>query len=86
MKPVVNNTHEILIGPYRSGKSWLLLEHAIQNCLDKFASSGKVDAHDETVIIVPSQRYRRMLEKRIKKILDRKIEAMGSQSGLNESG
>ncbi len=86
MKPAVNNTHEILIGPYRSGKSWLLLEHAIQNCLDKFASSGKVDAHDETVIIVPSQRYRRMLEKRIKKILDRKIEAMGSQSRLNESG
>jgi ATP-dependent helicase/nuclease subunit B len=71
---LMNSKHEVLIGPYRSGKSWLLLERALKHCLDQAENSqAKSNLSGETIIIVPSQRYRKLVEKRLNKLINKQI-------------
>jgi ATP-dependent helicase/nuclease subunit B len=53
---------DLLIGPYRSGKTRLLLKRAIEQCL-KNPEQG-------ATIVVPSARYRTLLESRLMEIAD----------------
>ena len=69
----MNKKHEILIGPYRSGKSWLLIERALEHCLNIVQSSKEnISFTNETIVIVPSQRYRKLVEQRIKQLINEK--------------
>ncbi len=63
--------HEVLIVPYRSGKSWTLLQKAIDHCQQRTSGENgqQPDLKSETIIIVPSQRYRALTEKRLKLLL-----------------
>lgn len=83
----MNTRREVLIGPYRSGKSWNLLEKALEHCRSNFARSTrgsdanfrlndaakgdipKPDLQNEALIIVPSQRYRSIIERRLHELL-----------------
>lgn len=70
------NRHEVLIGPYRSGKSRQLLEKAIEHC------RAQKNLADETLIVVPSQRYRALTEKRLQKLLAQDNQKIAGLSGL----
>ncbi len=76
----MNRKHEVLIGPYRSGKSWLLLERALKHCLER-AQDAKSGLNSETIIIVPSQRYRKLVEDRLKSLINKQIDIESSDNG-----
>ncbi len=65
---------DLLIGPYRSGKSWSLLEQALENSI-KYP-------FESTTIVVPSKRYSDLLDERIEQLFVRKF----SQPNNGEAG
>jgi ATP-dependent helicase/DNAse subunit B len=56
----VSRTTELILGPYRSGKTTLLLNQIMDYCQSNPLS--------ESLIVVPSHRYKGLLEKRLRKI------------------
>lgn len=56
---------DVLIGPYRSGKTWYLLEQAVEHCINH--------PFEGATIVVPSQRYRALLDERIVQLFRRKF-------------
>jgi hypothetical protein len=79
----MNNKHEVLIGPYRSGKSWLLLERALKHCLDAAKNSQESSLDSETIILVPSQRYRKLIERRLNKLVNKEITSEPAEKAIN---
>jgi ATP-dependent helicase/DNAse subunit B len=51
----------ILVGPYRSGKSLTMLKDVVQHCTSHTT--------DEAFVVVPSHRYKKLVEARLAKIL-----------------
>ncbi len=76
---LMNNKHQVLIGPYRSGKSWLLLERALEHCLEK-AKDAQAGLQSETIIVVPSQRYRKLVERRLNELIKKKIDNQSAEN------
>ena len=71
---VTPNKIDVLIGPYRSGKTLALLERALDNCIN--------NPFESTTIVVPSQRYRALLDARIAELFRQKL----STEDKEESG
>lgn len=57
----------VLLGPYRSGKSVALLTELMKHC------RKDVLDHGEALLIVPSKRYQRLVERRILKLLRKEL-------------
>lgn len=70
----------IVFGPYRSGKTLNLLNDLVRHC-QKTGFSGQ-----ESLLIVPSKRYQRLVEKRIEAIVERKdVVESNSAGGRNRA-
>lgn len=70
----------IVFGPYRSGKTLNLLNDLVRHC-QKVGFSGQ-----ESLLIVPSKRYQRLVEKRIEAIVQRKdVDESNSAGGRNRA-
>jgi len=68
----------ILLGPYRSGKSLALLRELTNHCRDDVFARG------DALLIVPSKRYQRLVDRRVLKLL--KKEANESSDSQAEPG
>lgn len=62
-------TADLIIGPYRSGKTLALLDQIIDYC--------QANPFRESIILVPSRRYQQLLERR----LHQALQAKSAQSG-----
>jgi ATP-dependent helicase/DNAse subunit B len=68
----------VLLGPYRSGKSVALLTELTKHCREDVLAQG------DALLIVPSKRYQRLVERRILKLLRKEFaEYETPADGLN---
>ncbi len=59
----------ILLGPYRSGKSVALLTELTDHCREDVLATG------DALLLVPSKRYQRLVERRIVKLFNKELAA-----------
>jgi ATP-dependent helicase/DNAse subunit B len=65
---------QLILGSYRSGKTDLILDGVLKQCKDRTLT--------ETIIVVPSERYRSLLEKRIHKLSKRQPDQGQESAGI----
>jgi len=65
---------ELLVGPYRSGKTSAALERVVEYCSSH--------AFEQTLIVVPSARYRSLLERRLLDLVERRQALSDGTAGL----
>ncbi|MBX9667171.1 MAG: PD-(D/E)XK nuclease family protein [Candidatus Obscuribacterales bacterium] len=58
----------ILLGPYRSGKTVALLKELVRHCREDVLSEG------DALLIVPSKRYQRLVERRVLTLMNDEFE------------
>lgn len=66
---LVRQPAELIIGPYRAGKTELLLKQLVAFC--------EQNPLAEAIVLVPSQRYQMLLEKRLKEVLSANAHTAG---------
>jgi ATP-dependent helicase/nuclease subunit B len=68
----------ILLGPYRSGKSVALLTELTNHCREDVLATG------DALLLVPSKRYQRLVERRIIKLFNKELNAVPMLDDINK--